>query len=86
MAIGLAWRRHASNTAELTLRPPIGYCQAPIKHIYGVLKVETKRTPVSLTADERAEIERAMVTYGIRSMSDFLRWAALFMARKDAGQ
>ena len=34
--------------------------------------------------DERAEIEVAMARYGIRSMSDFLRFAALFVARRRA--
>jgi len=44
--------------------------------------METKRTPVSLNEEERAEIEVAMARYGIRSMSDFLRFAALFVARR----
>lgn len=44
--------------------------------------METKRTPVPLNSEERAEIEVAMARYGIRSMSDFLRFAALFVARR----
>tara|TARA_R100000951_G_scaffold21510_1_gene17908 strand:+ start:5160 stop:5315 length:156 start_codon:yes stop_codon:yes gene_type:complete len=44
--------------------------------------METKRTPVPLNDSERNEIEAAMAQYGIRSMSDFLRFAALFVARR----
>jgi len=52
--------------------------------IYGDTAMETKRTPVPLTLKEREEIEAAMQQHGIRSMSDFLRYAALSMARKGA--
>lgn len=41
-----------------------------------------KRTPVPLSDLDRAEIEEAMERYGITSMSDFLRFAALFVARR----
>jgi hypothetical protein len=39
------------------------------------------RVPVSLTQEERAEIEAAMARAGIRAMSEFLRWSALVVAR-----
>jgi hypothetical protein len=40
-----------------------------------------KRTPVPLTEEERSEIRAAMKSEGIRSLSDFLRLAALRLAR-----
>lgn len=45
-------------------------------------KVETKRTPVPLTEDDRREIEAAMKRHGISTMGDFLRFAALYVARR----
>jgi hypothetical protein len=45
------------------------------------MATETTRTPVPLTDDERAEIRAAMKQEGIRSLSDFLRIAALRLAR-----
>jgi hypothetical protein len=40
-----------------------------------------KRTPVPLTESERDEIRAAMKSEGIRSLADFLRFAALKLAR-----
>lgn len=40
------------------------------------------RVPVSIDADERAEIEAAMKRHGIRAMADYLRFAALFVAKR----
>ena len=45
------------------------------------MPTKDKRTPVLLTDAERAEIKVAMKAEGIRSMSDFLRLAALRLAR-----
>jgi hypothetical protein len=39
------------------------------------------RVPVPLTAEEREEIKAAMKSEGIRAMADFLRIAALRVAR-----
>lgn len=39
------------------------------------------RTPVPLTDAERAEIRAALQDTGIRSLADFLRFAALKLAR-----
>jgi hypothetical protein len=47
----------------------------------GKMPTKDKRTPVLLTDAERAEIKVAMKAEGIRSMSDFLRLAALRLAR-----
>lgn len=41
-----------------------------------------KRTPVPLNEADRKEIEDAMRRHGISSMSDFLRFCALYVARK----
>ncbi len=43
-----------------------------------------KRTPVSLSDDDRAVIRSAMDRHGIRSISDFMRFAALYVARMEA--
>jgi len=51
-----------------------------------LLVMGMKRTPVPLNEDERSEIEAAMVRHGIRSMSDFLRFCALYVARKGADE
>jgi uncharacterized protein (DUF1778 family) len=40
-----------------------------------------KRIPVHLTDDERTEIEAAMKSEGLRTLADFLRFAALKLAR-----
>ena len=40
-----------------------------------------KRTPVPLSEDERAEIRAAMKSEGFRNIADFLRFAALKLAR-----
>lgn len=44
---------------------------------------KTKRTPVPLSDSERREIEAAMSRLGISTMSDYLRYAALRVARDD---
>lgn len=41
-----------------------------------------KRIPVPLTEAERTEIEAAMVAEGFRTLADFLRFAALKLARQ----
>ncbi len=46
------------------------------------MATKDKRTPVLLTDEERAEIRDAMKAEGIRSLSDFLRIAALRLARQ----
>lgn len=40
-----------------------------------------KRIPVPLTDAERTEIEAAMRSEGFRTLADFLRFAALRLAR-----
>lgn len=45
-------------------------------------KSSPARTPVRLTGSERAEIQAAMHRDGIRHLSDFLRIAALRLARQ----
>lgn len=44
---------------------------------------KTKRTPVPLSDGERREIEAAMARLGISVMADYLRYAALKVARDD---
>ena len=44
------------------------------------------RVPVPIDADERAEIEAAMKRHGIRAMADYMRFAALAVARKGASE
>jgi hypothetical protein len=68
-------------TPHLDPKRLCAYSQATILHLWST-KMGTKRTPVALTESEREELERAMARYGIRSMSDFLRLAALYAARK----
>lgn len=41
-----------------------------------------KRTPVALSDEDRAAIQAAMARHGIRSIADFLRFAALYVARQ----
>ena len=43
---------------------------------------EPPRVPVPLSASERKEIQAAMERFALRSMADFLRFAALHVARK----
>lgn len=42
---------------------------------------QDKRIPVPLTDAERSEIEAAMKAEGFRALADFLRFAALKLAR-----
>jgi hypothetical protein len=42
---------------------------------------QDKRIPVPLTEHERMEIEAAMKAEGFRTLADFLRFAALKLAR-----
>ena len=46
------------------------------------MEKQPPRVPVPLSASERAEIQAAMDRMALRSMSDFLRYAALYVARK----
>ena len=45
------------------------------------MATDTTRTPVPLTDAEREEIRAAMKAEGIRTLADFLRLAALKLAR-----
>ena len=45
------------------------------------MATKTTRTPVPLTDAEREELRAAMQDTGIRSLADFLRFAALKLAR-----
>jgi hypothetical protein len=44
----------------------------------------SKRVPVPLTDQEREEIQAAMKSEGIRTLADFMRIAALRLARMSA--
>lgn len=55
---------------------------APQIEKVGLSKASPARTPVRLTDSERAEIQAAMHRDGIRNLSDFLRFAALRLARE----
>ena len=49
-------------------------------------KTKSPRTPVRLTDQERAEIHAAMQSQGIRTFADFMRIAALRLARGNTAQ
>lgn len=51
---------------------------------YHVEEKKITRNPVPLSREERKEIEAAMSRFGLRNLSDFLRFAALKVARDDS--
>ena len=50
------------------------------------MEKQPPRVPVPLSASEREEIQAAMNRMALRSMSDFMRYAALYVARKGSAE
>lgn len=50
------------------------------------MEKQPPRVPVPLSAKEREEIQAAMERHGLRSMSEFMRFAVLYVARKGVSQ